>query len=184
MTECACGCGRAVAAYRKPSRTGPRFVRGHSTRVVAGHHGIYRPADVRFWEKIDKSGECWVWTTRNVDRFGYGRFYVHGQGPVLAHRWSYEAAYGPVPVGIRVLHRCDNPPCVRPDHLFLGTDSDNVEDMDKKGRRNRTRTINAADAAEIRRLYDASQRNGGELARRFGITRTYLWKVATGRVWQ
>jgi hypothetical protein len=98
----------------------------------------------RFWAKVKKDGPipshvpelgpCWVWIG-SPDKHGYGLLFVafpHRYVP--AHRVSYELNVGPIPEGLFVLHRCDNPPCVRPDHLFLGTKSDNSRDMHQKGR--------------------------------------------------
>lgn len=86
----------------------------------------------RFWDKVNTSGECWLWTA-SVDTKDYGKFYL---APRLqsAHRVSFMLAYGEIPEGLMVLHRCDVPRCVRPIHLFLGTASDNAQDMLHKGR--------------------------------------------------
>ena len=87
---------------------------------------------VRFWSKVDKGGECWLWmATKNGD--GYGRF-RHNGNLVGAHRLSYEMCIGPIPDGKQVLHSCDVPNCVNPEHLFLGTHRDNMIDMHKKKR--------------------------------------------------
>jgi hypothetical protein len=99
----------------------------------------------RFWEKVDKSGvqpevypgigRCWLWTATRVPG-GYGRFRVGGRGPEglsLAHRFSWVIRHGD-PGELLVLHRCDVPNCVNPDHLFLGTRDDNTADMLRKGR--------------------------------------------------
>lgn len=100
------------------------------------------PVADRFWPKVNKSGptiraelgSCWVWTASR-DRSGYGKF---GRGRLRgwtkASRVSWELAHGAIPNGLWVLHRCDNPPCVNPGHLFLGTARDNNRDTAAKGR--------------------------------------------------
>lgn len=89
----------------------------------------------RFSEKyipVTESG-CWLWTgATNCDR-GYGYFLFRGK-PMLAHRASWMMIHGDIPLGLNVLHRCDVPSCVNPDHLFLGTLSDNMQDCSRKGR--------------------------------------------------
>lgn len=93
----------------------------------------------RFWEKVNKDGpvvrpelgQCWVWTA--ATRKGYGAFTVN-QKIVGAHRVSYMIAYGSIPEGQLIRHRCDNRPCVRPDHLQTGNSLDNVRDMIERGR--------------------------------------------------
>lgn len=89
-------------------------------------------AEVMFWAKVDRSGECWVWLGAR-DARGYGRLRRRGRY-VKAHRYVWTITNGEIPEGLFACHHCDNPPCVRPDHLFLGTQSDNARDMVAKGR--------------------------------------------------
>jgi HNH endonuclease len=88
----------------------------------------------RFWAKVAKGDGCWEWQA-GKDKNGYGQFTVYPPRRTLrAHRVAYEMEVGPIPDGLMVLHRCDNPSCVRPDHLFTGDAKANSEDMLSKGR--------------------------------------------------
>ncbi len=86
----------------------------------------------RFFHKVDKASDCWGWLA-GKDKDGYGKIKVSGK-TVQAHRLSWNIHNGSVPEGVHVLHHCDNPSCVNPDHLFLGTHLDNMHDRDAKGR--------------------------------------------------
>jgi ribosomal protein L40E len=93
---------------------------------------FHTPWRERFWSYVDKSGDCWEWTGCD-NGHGYGVFGVANDSKA-AHRVSYEMEHGPIPEGMEVCHHCDNPCCVRPSHLFLGTQADNMRDMYSKGR--------------------------------------------------
>lgn len=151
----------------------------------------------RFWPKVNKNGpvpvhvhglgQCWVWT-RSTDKRGYGRIGSGGRGPWRsAHRVSWELANGPILGDLQVLHRCDNPPCVRPDHLFLGTHADNFADATQKGRLNRGVANNMARlnddlVREIRRRHDAGE-GSTSIARSLGFGVNTVWRVAVRQGW-
>lgn len=92
-----------------------------------------KPELDRFWEKVNKTDTCWLWTATKVA--GYGQFRPDGEN-ILAHRYSYTIHKGEIPTGLFVLHSCDNRACVNPDHLSTGTHVQNMHDMLAKGRQN------------------------------------------------
>lgn len=144
---CMCGCGQLTPLARYTNYKRGTF-KGQPVRYINGHHNqlaMYPTRHERFWLKVDRSDTngCWEWTGTKRG-YGYGAFAYQGV-TVVASRFSYELHYGPIPDGMLVLHRCDNPACVNPSHLFLGTNKDNTRDMIDKGRQgfggNRTKTL-------------------------------------------
>lgn len=139
----------------------------------------------RFWAKVSKTDGCWEWMGSRNNR-GYGQLGLNGK-LVLAHRFSMG-----MPAGALVLHRCDNPPCVRPSHLFLGSHVDNMADMKSKGRRtwrgmpgesHPMAKLSGAQVMEIRELLDwgFSQRVIGEA---YGVSREAVKDIKSGRNWR
>lgn len=142
-----------------------------------------------FWARVLKGDDCWQWMGwRNAK--GYGMFHRHGPPPhktLYAHRLSWELANGPVPSGLCVCHRCDNPPCVRPDHLFLGTRTENHADMVAKGRHVRgegspSAKLTIKQVRAIRRLLDTGLSHR-RLAAMFGVSQPAITHISTGKTW-
>lgn len=110
------------------------------------------PEEERFWLYVEKTDNCWTWTGA-TNKDGYGQINSrNATRRILAHRLSWMIHFGGIPSGLFVCHACDNPPCVRPDHLFVGTAMDNMRDMIKKGRAKGPEKLTPKDVAEFQRL--------------------------------
>jgi hypothetical protein len=147
--------------------------KGRFCSLPCAQVGRHPSAEDRFWAKVQKTDSCWVWTAA-TDSDGYGVF--NAPGHRAAHPFSYELHNGPIPEGLCVLHKCDNPPCVRPDHLFLGTKKDNAVDMAIKGRCRTTR-LTPEQVIAIRSRY----REGGvtmlALGQEYGVNKTTVRRI-------
>ena len=149
----------------------------------------------RFEQKFvkDRKSKCWVWTAslyaghKSGDKtFPYGNFTYEGRAHP-AHRISWVLYRGPIKRGMKVLHKCDNPRCVNPAHLFLGTQKDNIADMDTKGRRALGRAGGRAklSAAIVRQLRRASaQKSYAALAAEFGVSDQTVRSVVLRHTWK
>lgn len=153
----------------------------------------------KFWARVDKNGPivraelgpCWLWTGSRLPR-GYGRFYPKNHVALYAHRVSLEMAEGKaLGPGEEACHHCDNPPCVRPEHLFRGTKSKNMQDCLEKGRWGDTalrgeehpaHRLTEAQVLEIRAQGAAGARHR-ELARRYGVSRALISTIIRGEAW-
>jgi hypothetical protein len=147
----------------------------------------------RFWEKVEQTDDCWLWNA-NLDGYGYGRFRL-GEKKERSHRVSWELAFGPIPEGLHVLHKCDTPACVRPDHLFLGDRFANMRDASHKGRMrgsvkgrkgagakgeaNKSARLTESQVGEIRQS-EESQR---ALGRRYGVSQAAISKIKARKSW-
>jgi hypothetical protein len=146
--------------------------------------------DGRFFAKVEKTPTCWLWRG-NQKGFGYG------SGPFgeYAHRWSYQRFIGPIPEGQYVLHTCDTPLCVKPAHLFLGTQRDNLQDAVAKGRvphgsAHYRAKLSEADVQAIRGARAGirrARRDGPsleQLATQYGVSTQTIWRIANRETWE
>lgn len=137
----------------------------------------------RFWAKVEKTSGCWIWGGGQDSR-GYGfMFDRRTRRTERAHRLAYELAFGPFERGLHVLHRCDNPPCVNPAHLFLGTRADNMRDARRKGRLVGNARLGKDAAVEIRQRYTGARGEQKLLAEEFGVSTATISRVLTGKVY-
>jgi hypothetical protein len=157
----------------------------------------------RFWSKVQRGAGCWLWRAA-MRANGYGAFGV-GQRVEAAHRMAWILEHGPIPPGMCVCHTCDNRRCVRPAHLFLGSQPDNLADMRAKGRQRAasgrahgTKThpervargvalpfakLDERAVREIRALHAAGGISMGALGRRYGVNQPAIMKVIRRKTW-
>ena len=139
-------------------------------------HGL--TLEQRFWIKVKKTRNCWLWTGSTV-LDGYG--VIHDGKNRGAHRVSWQIHHGPIPNGMCVLHHCDNPPCVRPEHLFLGTKRDNALDSINKGRHIRHWWLTDDDIRTIRKLHIPYIVTAKMLAKKFRVSDGHISNILCGR---
>lgn len=189
-----------------------RPIHSNGTGYCLAHHGRWRrTGDVQawrpiranvtggpeasFWAKVNKTETCWLWAAGQMGNSGYGAFSIrtaNGTKSFRAHRYSYELANGPVLAGLHVLHRCDTPLCVRPEHLFLGTPLDNARDKvtkgrmrrgDFKGEANGHAKLTESDVRAIRARAAAGERQA-DLSREYGVTPQSIWNIVNRWIWK
>ena len=146
----------------------------------------------RFWSKVEKTADCWLWRG-SLNNMGYPVFYLssnpRSSPNSYAHRVSYELANGFIPNGRLACHKCDNPRCVNPEHLFLGTQKANMADCKEKGRlrpgvlrgeKNGNSKLNETSVREIRAVVNP---NISHLAKQYGVARHQIKSVRLRRTW-
>ena len=145
----------------------------------------------RFWSKVDKSGgeSCWPWKAYRHPKWGYGTFGFGGKMQ-LAHRVAWILSNGPIPAGLSVLHRCDNPPCCNPAHLFVGTQQQNIADCLSKGRfhdqlgeSNNAAKLTERAVIEIR-AWLACGESRARIARTYQVAKASINRIAWGLTWK
>ena len=137
----------------------------------------------RFWSKVQKTRDCWIWTAGKA-KDNYGVFWSKGR-QVSAHRYSYELAGAPIPEGLSVCHTCDNPACVNPAHLFVGTVLDNALDRNAKNRQARHEKQGLAKLTE--ELVSQIRADTGtykKLAEKYGVGKTAIFRIRHNLTWK
>lgn len=185
-THCACGCGSELPKAKYPSA---------QSIYINGHNNRRNVAD-RFWSRVAKGGidDCWNWIA-GIGTHGYGRMSVDGC-PESSHRISWQLNNGPIPQGLHVLHRCDNRICCNPNHLFLGTNLDNINDMvsknrqaksphkpAKRGEENSRAVLTKDQVVEIRQRC-ASGESQDLLAEIYGVSQGHISNVYRRVTWK
>lgn len=148
---------------------------------------MIKVAHHRFWKKAIKHGKCWEWSGSRK-KGGYGEVRYNGKTS-LAHRVAFILSSGrKIPKGMCVMHTCDNPPCINPSHLLLGTMKQNMLDRDKKGRRIALKhgkhpmaKLNEIDVHDIRSLYGFHTQK--ELSKIFDVSETQIWRIINHKSW-
>ena len=159
----------------------------------------------RFWAKVNKNGSiplhcselgnCWVWTAAKSNGYGvFGRGRKE-EGQTVAHRMSWELHYGPIPLSFNVLHKCDNPSCIRPDHLFIGTQKDNLKDCAQKKRTASQKypelrqgkgnvKLSEKDVKTIRESYKSGGFTVVGLGKTFGVYHSQICRIINRKSWK
>jgi hypothetical protein len=166
------------------------FSSEHRARISSTKKGIlHTTISLRFWSYVHVTATCWDWTGE-ISNTGYGRIRIDGKNKSV-HRVAWELLFGPIPEGMNVLHRCDNRRCVRADHLWLGTGTDNMQDCSAKGRLNTTiRYGESVHTAKLRNRdipHIKQLRTSGmpvrQIASLYGVDRTTIYSVLNGQTW-
>lgn len=187
--ECCETCGTSLTDYytlRRAAQRGYGYCSRACSATAIAKKTLAGRND-RFMSRIDKRGDCWIFTGR-INKTGYGVFDANGR-PQLAHRYMWTLRRGD-PGRLFVCHSCDNPRCVNPSHLWLGTAAANVRDMISKGRNSRltVRTGAAVNTAKLSKkdvlIIRTSKEPSRVLAATFGVTRAQINNIRSGRQWK
>lgn len=188
--KCGCACGTIKVLFGSSLASGDSRSCGclKGTWSPRQRERKKVPLEKRFMSHVEQRGpdECWLWTA-SLNDHGYGVIGVVGRKQQKAHRISWELYKGPIVSGMCVLHRCDNPPCVNPDHLFLGTMADNTADMLSKGRASKLCGENSSNAklttAQVLEIKASKNVPARVFMDRFDISESTVHGIKSGRYW-
>lgn len=193
-------CGKTFLA--KPSALTRAKGGGRFCSAACKKANMRHPLEDQFWRYVERTKGCWLWKNSR-DTSGYGWF-SYMKKPMRAHRVAWELTYGPIPDGLFVCHHCDVRTCVRPDHLFLGTQRDNMDDAVRKGRMRSgdqhglrvhpdrashgehrwNSALTEQAVREIRIAYDSGLETLNSLMSKYGVTRCTISNVLNGVTWK
>lgn len=174
---CVCGKKFEVSPSRPKIGKGIYCSKECSSKFQKKRVGL--PLEPRFSNNIKKTEKCWEWTG-NKTKSGYGTISINGKD-LRVHRISWERTNGPIPTGFHICHKCDNPACVNPGHLFLGTHIDNMNDSLKKGRR--PSILKKEDIPIIRKMYlDGKYQK--EIGNLYGVSKGCIHDIISGKNWR
>jgi hypothetical protein len=163
--------------------------RRHMTARLREKANSIESITTRWAEKVIKGEGCWLWSAHIRPDNGYGSFGMRGR-TTSAHRASWIIHFGEIPEGLFVLHRCDNRRCVRPDHLFLGTNKDNSDDKIAKGRARHAigeaaskARLTSGQVAEIRAIFTRSAPKWSAVAKQYGVSSTAVKRIVARETW-
>jgi hypothetical protein len=183
IITCGCGCGQTLLKY---NRWGEPRMFIHHHRPPLPDNEYLEKAKKRFWAKVFKRGEndCWEWQSV-LSHDGYGRIWFHGKF-MGAHRFSWMIHNENTnPGDQQICHVCDNPICVNPNHLFLGTNKDNMQDrIAKVGWRKTTAQLTPKQVSEIRTRYQSENIPSRQLGREYGVSKTQILRIINKKSWQ
>lgn len=184
-SECICDCGNKKIISESNLQSGNI----KSCGCLRSIHRKNYDEDMKqkLFSKIKQVNDCWEWQG-SLHRQGYGNFPYKNSGQ-LAHRVSWILFNGEIPSGMNICHKCDNPPCVNPDHLFVGSYQDNINDMFRKGRKNHQGEnhpkvkLSSSQVLEIRELLN-KKITQEEICKKYGITNGHVGSIKHKRTWK